>query len=88
MPIIYRTAYRITSEKQSRVRESMRIMGLSDSAYWLSWFAYFLVLQIVISSLVTAIIHLGNIIPNASVFIIWLVVFLFGMHSFGTIITV
>lgn len=44
LPILYRTSYRLASEKQSRVRETMRIMGLSDRAYWSSWFAYYLVI--------------------------------------------
>lgn len=32
---------RMVSEKESRARESMKIMGMSDTAYYLSWFTYF-----------------------------------------------
>ena len=32
---------RMVSEKESRARESMKIMGMSDTAYYLSWFSYF-----------------------------------------------
>ena len=41
IPILYRTTYRIVSEKESKVKESMRMMGLKDFAYWISWFTYF-----------------------------------------------
>jgi len=34
---------RITSEKESRARESMKIMGMSDFAYFLSWWSYYTV---------------------------------------------
>lgn len=32
---------RMVSEKESRARESMKIMGMSDTAYYLSWWTYF-----------------------------------------------
>ena len=41
IPPLYRTVYRIVSEKESRAKETMLMMGLSRTSYWLSWFAYF-----------------------------------------------
>jgi len=32
---------RMVSEKETRARESMKIMGMSDFAYFLSWWSYF-----------------------------------------------
>jgi hypothetical protein len=38
IPVMYRTVYRVVSEKTSRAKELMRMMGLSDLPYWLSWY--------------------------------------------------
>ena len=39
---LYRLVYRIVNEKETRARESMKMMGLTDMSYWLSWFTYYL----------------------------------------------
>jgi hypothetical protein len=51
IPPLYRTVYRIVQEKETRVKESMKIMGLGDRAYWASWFAYYTVVNLAISFL-------------------------------------
>lgn len=38
---ISKATERIVSEKETRARESMKIMGMNDTAYWLSWFCFF-----------------------------------------------
>jgi hypothetical protein len=40
-PVLYMTCYRVVSERDNRIRETMRIMGLSDLAYWASWLLYY-----------------------------------------------
>jgi ATP-binding cassette subfamily A (ABC1) protein 5 len=49
VPPVYRTSYRIVAEKENKVKESMRMMGLRDTAYWLSWFSYYTLLNTTIS---------------------------------------
>lgn len=39
----------ITQEKASKAREGMKIMGLNDSPYWISWFIYYFFVCLVIS---------------------------------------
>ena len=41
----------IVKEKESRAKESMRMMGLLDASYWLSWLAYYSIQITVISLL-------------------------------------
>jgi len=38
---LFRLVSFLTQEKASRAREGMKIMGLNDSPYWLSWFIYY-----------------------------------------------
>eukprot|EP00347_Sterkiella_histriomuscorum_P006793 403351411 len=48
MPI-HRMIMRIVTEKQTKVREVMRMMGLSDVNYWLSWFIFYSSIVTIIS---------------------------------------
>jgi hypothetical protein len=38
---IYNCVYGIVKEKEQKSKESMRMMGLNDFPYWLSWFAFY-----------------------------------------------
>ena len=58
IPLIYRTIFRIVSEKQSRVKETMRMMGMGDFAYWASWFTDYTFKNLLISLLVLAILKM------------------------------
>ena len=40
IPMLFRTSYRILNEKEIKARELMRMMGMSDTPYWLSWYFY------------------------------------------------
>ena len=51
IPPLYRTVYRIVAEKESRVKESMKMMGLRDSSYWMSWFTYYTIVNTIMSLL-------------------------------------
>jgi hypothetical protein len=49
IPMLFRTSYHIISEKELRVRETMRMMGMRDTPYWLSWLLYHTIINTVIS---------------------------------------
>ena len=38
----------LVKEKESRIKESMRMMGMRDSAYWLSWYVYYTIISSII----------------------------------------
>ena len=40
IPPVYNTVYLIVTEKETRAKESMRMMGMSDIPYWFSWFVW------------------------------------------------
>jgi hypothetical protein len=35
----------MVSEKESKARESMKMMGLVDFSYWLSWWTHYFIIQ-------------------------------------------
>lgn len=54
IPYFYITS-KIASEKESKAKEGMKMMGLRDSTYYLSWFILYMSISIITSLIVTAI---------------------------------
>ena len=85
IPLIYRTIFRIVSEKQSRVKETMRMMGMGDFAYWASWFTDYTVKNLLISTLCFGIIKFW-ILTKTEGIMIWTLIFFYGQSIFGLIL--
>jgi len=77
---LYRITYRIVNEKETRARESMKMMGLTDTSYWLSWTAYFGIIVTIISTIITVLLS-GLIKSSGS--LMFVVIWLYGMSLFG-----
>ena len=78
----YRFISLVVEEKASRAREGMKIMGLKDAPYWLSWFVYYLGVCITIS-LICSVILVAFVFKNSSWFFIFLFVMLYGMSIYS-----
>lgn len=78
----YRFIGMVTSEKASRAREGMKIMGLKDAPYWLSWFIYYFGVSTTIS-IVCATIFVLFIFTNSSFIFLFFFVWLYGMSIFS-----
>lgn len=85
VPPVYRTSYRIVNEKETKVKEAMRMMGLRDGAYWSSWFTYYTIVNTVISVITWSIMTFAIEIKSDS-WIVFLIVWLFGQSLFGIIL--
>ena len=73
--------YRMVSEKESRAKEGMKIMGLTEGIYFLSYFLQYLVINIFVS-LINSIIVMF-IYKKIPFFFIYLLFFLWGMNVFA-----
>jgi hypothetical protein len=82
VPILYNTVYRIVKEKESKTRESMKMMGLTDPSYWMSWFVFYTIQNLIITTLAW-IVLLINVFEYTNVGEIWLYIFLYGEAIFG-----
>ena len=81
LPFMY-LLQRAVEEKQTKVRESMRMMGMIDSAYFTSWFIVYFFQILIVSSIMT----LGSIFtlfPGWNFFLIFVYYFLYGISLFG-----
>lgn len=72
----------MVSEKETRVRESMQMMGLSEWAFWTSWFLYYLILNIFISTSCTFVLYKW-LLHHTPFMTLWLYFFVYGLSLFG-----
>ncbi|KAJ8385274.1 hypothetical protein AAFF_G00191510 [Aldrovandia affinis] len=70
----------VVYEKEARLKETMRIMGLDNGILWLSWFISSLIPLLASASLLVVILKMGNLLPYSDPG----VVFLF-LGSFGVV---
>ena len=84
IPMLFRTSYRIISEKEIKARELMRMMGMAETPYWLSWFFYHTCVNTMLSFLVWLVFF--GVFAESSVAIIFMFVWLYGQSLFGYMI--
>lgn len=71
IPPVYNMVFMIVKEKESRIKESMRMMGMKDRSYWLSWYVYYTCVTSMIVLLAWGVL-LINVIGDSNPFLIWL----------------
>jgi hypothetical protein len=72
----------MVAEKETQVRDSMRMMGLNEIAYWASWLLYYLVINILVASLCTLMLF-QTLFEYSTPFVVWLFFFMYGLALFG-----
>ena len=82
---VYRLISFIVSEKESRARESMKMMGLTDLSYWLSWACYYFIVVTIITGLVIGILSI-NVLKYSNRGLVFLFFWVFGLSLFGLVI--
>jgi hypothetical protein len=82
---VYTCVSLLVKEKEFKARESMRMMGMTDFPYWMSWFAYYTVLNTVFS-LAAWLVMCINVIGPSNPWFILLFIWLYGEAVFGQII--
>lgn len=86
LPLFYMTS-KLAEEKESRAREGMKMMGLSDSTYFLSWFIFHVTI-IFIQSILVAGVTSFNVFPNSNPALLFLFCFLYGLCIFAFVLNV
>ena len=85
IPPVYNTVFLIVKEKESRTKESMRMMGMKDSAYWLSWYVYYTCISTLICILAWSVL-LINCIEYSNIFLVLLFFIFYAQAVFGQIV--
>jgi ATP-binding cassette subfamily A (ABC1) protein 5 len=84
---LYYFVSKLAEEKESKAREGMKMMGLKDSTYFLSWFIFFSAIM-AIMSLTIAIMTAFNVFNHSNFLLVFLLSFFYGMTLFGFAILV
>ena len=84
IPLVYGFIFLIVREKENRVKETMRIMGMTDLPYWLSWFAFYTIVNTIVTTVSWGVL-LTNVIVFSSKGYMWLFFWLYGEAVFGQI---
>ena len=73
--------YRMVLEKETKVKEGMKIMGLTDSAYFLSYFIQYIILSIIDSFFISLICLL--VFTKIPFIVLYLMFFLYSLNVFA-----
>ncbi|XP_051523349.1 cholesterol transporter ABCA5-like isoform X1 [Myxocyprinus asiaticus] len=71
----------VAAEKEQRLKDTMGMMGLYDSAFWLSWGLLYAALVTTMSILMAVIATCTPLFSNSNFFLIFLLIFLYGISS-------
>jgi len=68
----------ILTEKENKIREGMKIMGMQDASFYLSWISWYMIIYTIVSILVTLIL-IGSVYKNSNFLLIFIWHWLFSM---------
>lgn len=82
-----RFIYSMLNEREKRIAQNLRNMGMSTLNYYFSWITTYFILSLVYSTIYSLIVNF-TLLPNVNFFMIWLLFFLTSMVfiSFGVLI--
>ncbi|XP_041378992.1 cholesterol transporter ABCA5-like isoform X2 [Gigantopelta aegis] len=69
----------LVAEKEKKIREGMKMMGLRDSVWWLSWALVYLFVILFVTIIVVVIAMASSFFRNESLFMFFILMFLYGM---------
>eukprot|EP00826_Nyctotherus_ovalis_P029004 TRINITY_DN2286_c0_g1_i4.p1 TRINITY_DN2286_c0_g1~~TRINITY_DN2286_c0_g1_i4.p1 ORF type:complete len:1634 (-),score=496.68 TRINITY_DN2286_c0_g1_i4:185-5086(-) len=82
LPPIFKIVTMLVQDKELKTREGMNMMGLKDSAYWLSFLVYYLIILAVLAVLLATIVVIF-IFTHSNWFITFLYYYLYGISIFS-----
>uniref|UniRef100_A0A8C2Z0Q1 ABC transporter domain-containing protein n=1 Tax=Cyclopterus lumpus TaxID=8103 RepID=A0A8C2Z0Q1_CYCLU len=71
----------VAAEKEHRLKDTMTMMGLYDTSFWLSWGLLYAALVTTMSILMSIIATYTALFPNSDFLVVFLLIFLYGISS-------
>ena len=82
IPPVYNMVSLLVREKETRIKESMRMMGMGDAAYWLSWYVYYTIITFLIVILAWGVLMI-NCIVYSNPFLVFCLLMLYAQSVLG-----
>eukprot|EP00347_Sterkiella_histriomuscorum_P002219 403369012 len=79
---LYYLVSKLSEEKESKLREGMKMMGLKDSSYFASWIVFYMIIITVMSLIIMGVLRI-NVFPQSNMFLVFIMNFLYGLSLFG-----
>lgn len=79
----------VVMEREARLREGMRMMGMRSSAFYASWVVTYVLLYLFVVTGVVFLLSVGSILPRSSpsLLFVWLMIFSLAAIAYGLVIT-
>lgn len=81
IPLYYIVA-KLAEEKESKSREGMKMMGLTNASYFLSWGVFHLIICLFMALIIMGMLSI-NVFVNSNKFLIFVMAFFYGLSLFG-----
>ncbi|XP_060587751.1 cholesterol transporter ABCA5-like isoform X2 [Ruditapes philippinarum] len=78
-PLITMLTVALVAEKEKKIKEGMRMMGLRSSAFWMSYMLVYIFMIIAITGIVTIIAVATKFFENSNVFLFFMLLCLYGL---------
>lgn len=78
-PIVSYLTTNLVAEKEKKIKESMKMMGLRDSAFWLSWGLVYLIVIAISTAIITILMVATSFFANSNALIFFLILFFYGL---------
>lgn len=78
-PFISFLSVNLVYEKEKKLKEAMRMMGMRDSAFWLAWGTVYTVMILLVTAVVVLLAFVARFFEQSNLFIFYLILFLYGL---------
>ncbi|XP_053402183.1 cholesterol transporter ABCA5-like isoform X2 [Mercenaria mercenaria] len=78
-PLITMLTVALVNEKEKKIKEGMRMMGLRSSVFWISYFLVYVLIITVVTGIVTIIAFAAKFFENSNLFFFFILLFLYGL---------
>lgn len=69
----------IVGEKERKIKDAMKLMGLRESVYWLGWLITYGIFIILLALIFSVLLVVAKITPQANIFLLWVLFVLYGL---------
>ncbi len=74
--VFIRLIYRLVSEKEKKIREGMKMMGMSQTSFYLSYIITYMIIYFILTVIVTSLL-VGGVLKNCNWLAMFVILYLF-----------